>query len=98
MRELEASTQVTSRFASCFCDHRSPELIEHTVKELVGQRIYGLALGYEYLSDHEMLRFDPFMATLVGKLDPTGQDRRSPGDGGIRKESKDGEHICVDRA
>ena len=56
------------RFAGCFADYRAPELIEHEVRTLVGQRVYGIALGYEDLIDHEELRHDPVMAVLGGKL------------------------------
>ncbi len=56
------------RFAGCFTDSRSPELVEHTVATLVGQRIFGIALGYEDLIDHDELRHDPIMAVLAGKL------------------------------
>ncbi len=56
------------RFAGCFVDSRRPELIEHSVKTLVGQRVFGLALGYEDLNDHDELRHDPIMAILAGKL------------------------------
>jgi Transposase DDE domain group 1 len=56
------------RFAKCFQDARRPELIEHEVRTLVGQRIFGLALGYEDLNDHDELRHDPMMAILAGKL------------------------------
>ena len=56
------------RFAACFRDHRRPELIEHAVGTLVGQRVFGIALGYEDLNDHDELRHDPMMAVLAGKL------------------------------
>ena len=56
------------RFAACFDDVRRPELIEHTVPTLVGQRVVGIALGYEDLNDHDHLRHDPVMAVLAGKL------------------------------
>ena len=56
------------RFAGCFHDERCPELIEHTVATLVGQRVFGMALGYEDLNDHDELRHDPIMAVLAGKL------------------------------
>ena len=75
LREVEAKTTIIGRFAACFTDHRDPELIEHSVGHLVAQRVYGLALGYEDLNDHDQLRYDPLMAVLVGKRDPTGQDR-----------------------
>jgi Transposase DDE domain group 1 len=57
------------RFAGCFVDHRNPELIEHEIVTLVGQRIYGIALGYEDLIDHDQLRHDPVLAALGGKLE-----------------------------
>ncbi len=75
LREVEARTGIIRQFAACFTDHRAPHLIEHTVEELVAQRVYGLALGYEDLLDHDDLRHDPLWAALVGKDDPTGQDR-----------------------
>jgi hypothetical protein len=57
------------RFASCFDDRRDPSLIEHEIATLVGQRVYGIAQGYEDLVDHDQLRHDPVLAALVGKLD-----------------------------
>ena len=56
------------RFAACFHDVRCQELIEHEVVTLVGQRVFGIALGYEDLNDHDELRCDPMMAVLAGKL------------------------------
>ena len=60
--------RLVERFAGCFTDHRAADLIEHTVSTLVGQRVFGLALGYEDLIDHDELRHDPAMAILAGKL------------------------------
>src|SRR5262249_46671643 len=73
---------VIERFAHCFIDQRKPEAIEHTVEQLVGQRVYGLCLGYEDLNDHDQLRHDPLLGVLVDKTDPTGQDRRRAEDRG----------------
>jgi len=56
------------RLAGCFLDARKPEWIEHTVRTLIGQRVFGMALGYEDLNDHEQLRHDPVFAALLGKL------------------------------
>ncbi len=75
LREVEQRTGILRQFAACFTDHRDPDLIEHTVAELVAQRVYALALGYEDLNDHDDLRSDPLLAVLVGKADPTGQQR-----------------------
>ena len=57
-------------------------MIEHTVEELIAQRVYALALGYEDLNDHDDLRHDPLLATVVGKHDPTGETRRRQRDRG----------------
>ena len=57
-----------ARFAACFGDTRRQEYIEHEVVTLVAQRVYGIALGYEDLNDHDELRHDPMMAVLAGKL------------------------------
>ena len=57
------------RFAACFHDERCQGLIEHEVVTLVGQRVLGIALGYEDLNDHDELRHDPMMAVLAGKLE-----------------------------
>ena len=56
------------RFAGCFTDYRAADLVEHTVSSLVGQRVFGIALGYGDLIDHDQLRHDPVMAVLGGKL------------------------------
>ena len=73
LREVEKRIRILRQFAACFTDYRNPELIEHTVEELVAQRVYGLALGYEDLNDHEELRNDPLLAVLVEKGDPSRQ-------------------------
>ena len=75
LQQTERLTGIIKRFAGCFTDHRDGDLIEHTVEELLAQRIYALALGYEDLNDHDELRNDPLLAVLVGKHDPTGKDR-----------------------
>jgi hypothetical protein len=62
------------RFAACFRDFRCPELIEHEVETLIGQRVFGLAAGYEDLIDHDQLRHDPVMAILAGKLKARRED------------------------
>jgi hypothetical protein len=75
LSEVEAKTRIIERLAEQFVDYRNPELIEHTVRELVGQRVLALALGYEDLNDHDRLRLDPLLAAAVGKLDPSGANR-----------------------
>jgi Transposase DDE domain group 1 len=75
LREVEARFHFLDQFARCFTDHRDPDRTEHTLLELLKQRIFGLCLGYEDLNDHDTLRQDPLLAVLVGKADPTGQSR-----------------------
>src|SRR5215469_7642537 len=60
--------RLIERFADCFTDYRDAYLVEHSVRSLVGQRVFGVALGYEDLIDHDQLRHDPVMALLGGKL------------------------------
>ena len=82
LREVEKRTGLVGGLAECFSDHRDPRLIEHTVKELLAQRVYGLCLGYEDLNDHDQLRTDPMLAVAVEKADPLGENRRQAGDRG----------------
>lgn len=82
LRETERLTGIIHQFAACFTDYRDPDRIEHTVDELVAQRVYGLALGYEDLNDHDDLRHDPLLAVLAGKSDPLGSTRRGRKDRG----------------
>src|ERR1700726_1840896 len=62
------------RLASWFHDVRRQHLIEHEVVTLLGQRVFGIALGYEDLNDHDELRHDPMMAVLAGKLEARRDD------------------------
>jgi hypothetical protein len=82
LREVEQRMGIIRRFAACFTDHRDPELIEHTAYDLIAQRVFGLALGYEDLNDHDTLRLDPLLATAVGKNDPMGEGRTRERDRG----------------
>lgn len=82
LREIEQRTGIIQGLAGCFIDQRDARSIEHSVEQLVGQRVYGLCLGYEDLNDHDELRYDPLLAVLVGKPDPQGTDRRRPSDRG----------------
>src|SRR5215470_4211374 len=70
----DRAIRLVERFAGCFIDRRRPELIEHEVRTLVGQRVFGLALGYEDINDHDELRHDPVMAVLAGKLKARRKD------------------------
>ena len=74
LKETDRVIGLTRRFAECFIDRRRPELVEHMVQTLVGQRVFGIALGYEDINDHEDLRRDPVMAVLAGKLQATRRD------------------------
>ncbi|MCL4252120.1 MAG: IS1380 family transposase [Anaerolineae bacterium] len=65
----DRAIDLVDRFAACFRDYRRQDLIEHAIATLVGQRVFGIALGYEDLNDHDELRHDPLMALLAGKLE-----------------------------
>jgi hypothetical protein len=75
LREVEHHFGFIEGFARCFSDYRDPDLVEHSLIDLLKQRIFGLCLGYEDLNDHDRLRYDPLLAVLVGKQDPQGQER-----------------------
>jgi hypothetical protein len=75
LREVESRFQILKRLAGCFRDYRDEERIEHSLESLIRQRVYGMALGYEDLNDHDSLRHDPLMGLLSEKRDPSGMDR-----------------------
>jgi len=75
LREVERRCGILKRLAGCFRDYRDPERIEHRVEELIKQRVYAIALGYEDLNDHDRLRHDVVMGVLCEKSDPRGRDR-----------------------
>jgi hypothetical protein len=68
--QVDRGLSLIRRFAGCFVDRRDPRFVEHRIETLVGQRIFGLALGYEDLNDHDELRKDPAFMVLAGKLRP----------------------------
>ena len=72
--QTDRAIRLTERFAGCFADARTPELVEHQVSTLVMQRVVGIALGYEDLNDHDELRGDPVLAVLAGKLEARRAD------------------------
>ena len=80
--EVDRRLGLLDRLGACFDDHRDPERIEHSVGELVKQRVYAIALGYEDLNDHDQLRNDPVLALLAGKDDLEGQGRKRQRDRG----------------
>lgn len=82
LREIDGRHRFMEKLAGCFVDHRNQDLIEHSVDELLRQRIFGLALGYEDLNDHDSLRHDPLLAVACGKSDPLGLNRRESADKG----------------
>lgn len=83
LREVEMRRSILARLAGCFTDGRDPGMIEFSKEELVAQRVYGLALGYEDVDDHDSLRHDSLLAMLVGRADVTGKERRHASDRGV---------------
>ena len=67
LRQTDVRLNVLPRLAECFLDGRNPDLVEHSILEMLSQRVYGLALGYEDLNDHEQLRKDPVFGVLAGR-------------------------------
>lgn len=72
LREAAIGSRIIDRFAECFTDYRDQDLIEFSVRELVGQRVSALCLGYEDLNDHDHLRNDPLFCALVGRINRDG--------------------------
>jgi len=82
LKKLEERAGIVRRFAACFTDYRKSDRIEHPLLDLVMQRVFGLALGYEDLNDHDELRRDPMLAVALGKDDVQGEQRRRAQDRG----------------
>jgi hypothetical protein len=83
LRQVDARLGLTESLAQCFRDARQQVYVDHSVQQLLAQRLYGLALGYEDLNDHERLRLDPLLAAACDKRDPLGRDRFNPAHRGV---------------
>jgi hypothetical protein len=68
LRETDRRMKLIARLGPCFADRRDASRVEHSVEEMLRQRIFSLALGYEDLNEQEQLRKDP-MRRLAGKKD-----------------------------
>jgi hypothetical protein len=82
LREVDLAFGIIEEFTECFTDYRKQEAIEHPLRQLAAQRVFGICLGYEDLNDHEQLRYDPMVAALCGRLDVEGRDREREEDKG----------------
>ena len=67
LRQTAIKLKLMSRLAACFQDRRDQRYVQHGLEELLAQRVYGLALGYEDLNDHDQWRHDPLLGVLTGK-------------------------------
>ena len=83
LRQVDHNLGLMLELSNCFRDLRDCRFVDHSVEQLLSQRIYGVALGYEDLNDHDRLRLDPLLATACDKQDPLGQDRFNPADRGV---------------
>src|SRR5271165_904255 len=83
LRQADAGLGLTQSLAECFDDGRDQLYVDHSVKHLVSQRTYGVALGYEDVNDHDWLRLDPLLAVACDKRDPLGADRFNPAHRGV---------------
>jgi hypothetical protein len=75
LREADRAIGLIDRVAACFEDHRDPDAVVHAVRTLVGQRIVGIACGYEDINEHDQLRFDPVLSLFSGGLEAKRKDR-----------------------
>jgi hypothetical protein len=78
LRQVDHGLGLSRTLGGCFHDTRDARYVDHTLPQLLAQRLYGLALGYEDLNDHAFLRRDPLLATACDKVDPLGLDRLNP--------------------
>jgi len=83
LRQVDSHLGLTTELAQCFCDQRAPAWVDHSVQEMLCQRLFGTALGYEDVNDHQRLRLDPLLAAACGKTDPLGEQRVLPQHRGI---------------
>src|ERR1022692_3330555 len=83
LRQVDINLGLTAELALCFNDQRDPAWVDHSVQELLRQRLFGTALGYEDVNDHQRLRLDPLLAAACGKTDPLGEQRVLPQHRGI---------------
>src|SRR3989441_65549 len=83
LRQVDANLGLCVELAHCFYDQRNPVWVDHLVEELLRQRLFGTALGYEDLNDHQRLRLDPLLAVACGKTDPLGEQRLFPQHRGV---------------
>jgi hypothetical protein len=83
LRQADASLGLTRSLAECFADGREQIYVDHAVRQLLAQRTYGLAQGYEDVNDHDWLRLDPLLAVACDKRDPRGEDRFNPAHRGV---------------
>lgn len=82
LRQVDRSLGITRKLSQCFHDLRNQRFVEHSIEELLAQRVLGLSAGYEDLNDHNALRLDPLMALCAGKTDPLGDNRLNEQDKG----------------
>lgn len=73
LQQTDTRMNLLARFSECFADRREAGRVEHSVEQMLRQRVYALALGYEDLNDHDQLRKDPLLGMLAGKAEPGEQ-------------------------
>ena len=83
LRQVDQNLGLTLRLARAFTDQRDPRYCDHALRELLAQRLFSEALGYEDLNDHDTLRRDPLLAVACHKRQPLGEDRLHPHDHGV---------------
>ena len=82
LRQVDRNLGLSLALAQCFADGRDARFVDHRLDQLLRQRLYAMALGYEDINDHDQLRRDSLLATACDKSDPLGEDRFHPVDRG----------------
>jgi hypothetical protein len=75
--EADKRLGITAALAALIPDHRQPEKVVHALPEMIAQRVYQIACGYEDCSDADDLRRDPMFKLAVGRLPGAGTNLAS---------------------
>src|SRR5262249_21115071 len=95
LRQIDEGLGISRSLARCFYDARNPLFVEHSVRELLAQRLLGMAAGYEDLNDHNLLRLDPPFGVGVRKMGPLGSGSATPSQSKVPGRSTDRSPIRI---
>jgi len=72
LREVENQMGLINRISNCITDNRDQRYVDHTIREMLTQRVFQIAAGYEDCNDCDDLRDDMIFKTCAGRLPQTG--------------------------